>query len=72
MWREARTPRPESDVNRNILARCTPPRCRGLSGGGATVNIVAHLDNPGQWMAHCHILEHAELGMMSEIVVEPR
>jgi len=43
-----------------------------MVSGGATVNIVAHLDNPGQWMAHCHILEHAELGMMSEIVVEPR
>jgi len=43
-----------------------------LVGGGATVTILAHLDNPGQWMAHCHILEHAELGMMTEIVVTPR
>ena len=43
-----------------------------LVGGGETVEIVAHLDNPGRWMAHCHILEHAELGMMSEIVVDPR
>jgi len=41
-----------------------------LVGGSATVEIIAHLDNPGRWMAHCHILEHAELGMMSEIVVE--
>ncbi|MEQ8727480.1 MAG: multicopper oxidase family protein [Sandaracinaceae bacterium] len=40
-----------------------------LVGGGETVEIVAHLDNPGRWMAHCHILEHAELGMMAEIVI---
>lgn len=42
-----------------------------LVPGMATVNIVAYMDNPGHWMAHCHILEHAELGMMSEIVVTP-
>lgn len=36
-----------------------------------TVKIRAFLDNPGHWMAHCHILEHAELGMMAEIVVDP-
>ncbi|HVJ89584.1 MAG TPA: multicopper oxidase family protein [Labilithrix sp.] len=33
------------------------------------IEIVAYFDNPGMWMAHCHILEHAELGMMSEIEV---
>lgn len=43
-----------------------------LVPGLQTVVIKAYLDNPGRWMAHCHILEHAELGMMSEIVVEPR
>lgn len=42
-----------------------------LIPGGATVEVIAYMDNPGQWMAHCHILEHAELGMMSEIVVLP-
>lgn len=42
-----------------------------LVPGLETVEIVATLDNPGRWMAHCHILEHAELGMMAEIVVEP-
>lgn len=42
-----------------------------LVPGFESVEIIAHLDNPGRWMAHCHILEHAELGMMSEIVVEP-
>jgi FtsP/CotA-like multicopper oxidase with cupredoxin domain len=42
-----------------------------LVPGMETVEIVAYMDNPGRWMAHCHILEHAELGMMTEIVVEP-
>jgi FtsP/CotA-like multicopper oxidase with cupredoxin domain len=42
-----------------------------LVPGVSKVNIVAYMDNPGRWMAHCHILEHAELGMMSEIVIEP-
>lgn len=36
-----------------------------------TVKVRAYIDNPGRWMAHCHILEHAELGMMGEIVVTP-
>lgn len=42
-----------------------------LVPGGSTVKVRAYLDNPGRWMAHCHILEHAELGMMSEVVVTP-
>ena len=36
-----------------------------------TVKIRAFIDNPGRWMAHCHILEHAEMGMMAEILVTP-
>ncbi len=43
-----------------------------LVPGMQTVTIRAWMDNPGQWMAHCHILEHAEQGMMSEIVVTPK
>jgi FtsP/CotA-like multicopper oxidase with cupredoxin domain len=42
-----------------------------LVPGMESVEIVAFFDNPGRWMAHCHILEHAELGMMTEIVVMP-
>ena len=38
---------------------------------GTVVEILAYLDNPGRWMAHCRILEHAELGGIAEIVVEP-
>lgn len=41
-----------------------------LVPGNDHVEIIAYLDNPGNWMAHCHILEHAELGMMSQILVE--
>lgn len=40
--------------------------------GNETLVIRAYLDNPGRWMAHCHILEHAELGMMAEILVNPK
>ena len=42
-----------------------------LVPGQSTVEVTAYMDNPGRWMAHCHILEHAELGMMSEFGVEP-
>lgn len=41
-----------------------------LVPGFESVEVIAYLDNPGRWMAHCHILEHAQLGMMAEIVVE--
>jgi FtsP/CotA-like multicopper oxidase with cupredoxin domain len=43
-----------------------------LVPGGRTIEILAYLDNPGRWMAHCHILEHAELGMHTELVVTPK
>jgi FtsP/CotA-like multicopper oxidase with cupredoxin domain len=26
--------------------------------------VYTGFENPGRWMVHCHILEHAELGMM--------
>lgn len=42
-----------------------------LVPGRATVEVLAYLDNPGRWMLHCHILEHAELGMMAEYIVNP-
>lgn len=37
--------------------------------GDDEVHIQTNFDNPGMWMAHCHILEHAELGMMTQIHV---
>lgn len=33
------------------------------------VSIAARFDNPGAWMMHCHILEHAERGMMAMLHV---
>lgn len=35
-----------------------------------TVTVVSDLSNAGDWMYHCHILEHAESGMMGEMMVE--
>lgn len=35
------------------------------------VRLRAYIDNPGRWMVHCHILEHAEMGMMGEVLVTP-
>lgn len=31
---------------------------------GETVDILLEVTNPGRWMAHCHIAEHHEGGMM--------
>jgi FtsP/CotA-like multicopper oxidase with cupredoxin domain len=31
---------------------------------GQTVHILLDASNPGRWMAHCHIPEHMEAGMM--------
>ncbi len=31
---------------------------------GETVDIVLEVTNVGRWMAHCHIAEHHESGMM--------
>ena len=33
------------------------------------VEIAFVADNPGDWMFHCHILEHQESGMMGVIKV---
>jgi FtsP/CotA-like multicopper oxidase with cupredoxin domain len=35
----------------------------------STLTIVGALDNPGEWMYHCHILEHAEKGMAGMMTV---
>lgn len=36
---------------------------------GKTVDILVDFSNPGNWAMHCHILEHAEAGMITEFVV---
>lgn len=39
--------------------------------GRQKLTLAARLDEPGMWMYHCHILEHAEGGMMGELEVAP-
>ncbi len=36
---------------------------------GDTVELLVQMDNPGDWMIHCHIPEHMEAGMMSTFTV---
>ena len=35
-----------------------------LLPAGHTVDVLLDVSNPGLWMAHCHIAEHTESGMM--------
>ena len=37
---------------------------------GETVDILLDVTNPGVWMAHCHIAEHHEGGMMLRFTVD--
>ena len=39
---------------------------------GETVDILLDVTNPGLWMAHCHIAEHHESGMMFSFEVAPQ
>ena len=43
-----------------------------LIPAGRTVDILLDVSNPGLWMAHCHIAEHAQSGMMFSFDVAPR
>jgi FtsP/CotA-like multicopper oxidase with cupredoxin domain len=38
---------------------------------GETVDLLLDVTNPGVWMAHCHIAEHHESGMMFSFEVDP-
>ena len=38
---------------------------------GETVDILLDVTNPGLWMAHCHIAEHHQSGMMFSFHVTP-
>jgi FtsP/CotA-like multicopper oxidase with cupredoxin domain len=42
-----------------------------LVRAGETVDLLLEITNPGRWMAHCHIAEHHESGMMFSFDVEP-
>jgi FtsP/CotA-like multicopper oxidase with cupredoxin domain len=37
---------------------------------GSTVDIIADMANPGEWMMHCHIAEHLHAGMMTSFIVQ--
>ena len=41
-----------------------------MMGPRQTVEVAFVADNPGEWMYHCHILDHAAGGMMGTVVVE--
>ena len=43
-----------------------------LVRAGETVDILLELTEPGRWMAHCHIAEHNQDGMMFSFSVDPR
>lgn len=36
---------------------------------GDTVELLVDMENPGEWLIHCHIPEHMEAGMMSKFKV---
>jgi FtsP/CotA-like multicopper oxidase with cupredoxin domain len=38
---------------------------------GQTVDILLYVTNPGRWMAHCHIAEHNQSGMMFSFEAVP-
>jgi FtsP/CotA-like multicopper oxidase with cupredoxin domain len=38
---------------------------------GETIDLLLDVTNPGRWMAHCHIAEHHESGMMFSFTVAP-
>jgi FtsP/CotA-like multicopper oxidase with cupredoxin domain len=40
-----------------------------LLAPGETVDIAFVADNPGEWMFHCHILDHQHAGMMATLRV---
>lgn len=40
-----------------------------LVQSGDTVEVLVEMENPGDWLIHCHIPEHMEAGMMSKFSV---
>jgi FtsP/CotA-like multicopper oxidase with cupredoxin domain len=43
-----------------------------LLRAGETVDILFEVSNSGLWMAHCHMAEHTESGMMFSFNVARR
>ena len=40
-----------------------------LVAAGESLDIICVLENPGQWMSHCHMLSHAVGGMQTWVNV---
>jgi FtsP/CotA-like multicopper oxidase with cupredoxin domain len=38
---------------------------------GTTEDLLLDASNPGVWMAHCHIAEHLDAGMMMRFTIDP-
>jgi FtsP/CotA-like multicopper oxidase with cupredoxin domain len=55
----------DGEVEQNLVWKDTV-----LVRTGETVDILLDVTNPGVWMAHCHIAEHHEGGMMLSFTVE--
>jgi FtsP/CotA-like multicopper oxidase with cupredoxin domain len=43
-----------------------------LVQNGDTVELLVDMENPGDWLIHCHIPEHMESGMMSKFEVKKK
>src|SRR3954464_8183098 len=56
----------DGDVEPNLVWKDTV-----LVRTGETVDILLEVTNVGRWMAHCHIAEHHESGMMFSFNVAP-
>jgi FtsP/CotA-like multicopper oxidase with cupredoxin domain len=42
-----------------------------VPASGHTQIVVKYEDRPGMWMYHCHILDHADAGMMGVLDLRP-
>ena len=47
----------------------TVTRDRQVAGYQSRSRVALYADNPGDWMFHCHVLEHQAAGMMGIIRV---
>ncbi len=55
---------------RALSAPHQPWRDTALVDPGARAQFAFVADNPGDWMIHCHILEHQEAGLMAVMRIE--
>ena len=61
----------ESTRVRADAASSTATGALSAKENGQSVDILLDITNPGLWMAHCHIAEHHESGMMFSFRVDP-